>query len=32
MISSNAQTRKFLKIDVEDTGIGIEEEDHQKLF
>jgi len=32
MISSNAQSRYFLKIDVEDTGVGIEEEDYKKLF
>ena len=32
MISTNAQSMKFLKIEVEDTGVGIEEADHQKLF
>lgn len=32
MISTNIQSRKFLNIEVEDTGVGIEEEDHQKLF
>jgi signal transduction histidine kinase len=32
MISTNIQSREFLKIDIEDTGVGIEEADHQKLF